>query len=716
MITSLDKVARQQDFDMIARSGIMADYPDFGLGHSDFNATTTLVDGPSSQHDGASGGHQLNSRSSADFNIRTVTSGGVSHGGRHMLPTSHALRESSSIELPAQTSEASQTSESEFNGDEDQEKDLVKITWQDMPYELIPQSSHLEKHDIMPESKEKNESNYKTDATYTDSGYTGSKYTINSLGTADSGYTGSKYTAESVYTDDAEPSSTKKYEYISSFASDLLSNVATKNLDDESIDIICQALPQLLKSFAEKIGSYGTMQIYRDVMVFVRRYRREIAKKMKDAYLEENNKRPDIINNSKESATYKDRVENWCLDMGNLEDPNEALSEDTSILMDDELDCYYDEDFDEANRAVDPFPEISVYKKFLSELPVYKWLLSNIHRVLSMDIPGDVQINIRQSILQHLSEPQRVSRGQMPQRYNFKFIVDWDPCLFLREQGYLERPEIAVARAITITGSETDTQATTTTQYLNQMWPSSGVHLLDLLKVVVQDTCTLPYSCNFPDGTQLTVLSHGPRFTLQVNGISESIVEIGEQLTWLASALRSSPSQTEIFFVEARVKSEQLEEGMKGPNAKYLCNVSFVESPIVTSETANGQCWHQLFQKPVVVKGYSIPRRPTQHMGLEISLDIMAALAGTDRINTFDKKIFIKGFSTMMVPTGYSDNVILWHLFYNKEGGRISYLDSKMSHFEGLGLSDVESGRHILGWCSEVRCLSGKISTQDNYT
>lgn len=48
-------------------------------------------------------------------------------------------------------------------------------------------------------------------------------------------------------------------------------------------------------------------------------------------------------------------------------------------------------------------------------------------------------------------------------------------------------------RAITITGSETDAQAATTAQYLSQTWPSSGIHLLHVVKRVVQDTRTVPY-------------------------------------------------------------------------------------------------------------------------------------------------------------------------------------------------------------------------------
>ncbi|KAL6814636.1 hypothetical protein V8C40DRAFT_107458 [Trichoderma camerunense] len=57
------------------------------------------------------------------------------------------------------------------------------------------------------------------------------------------------------------------------FESDLMSSAVTERLDDVSIDILFQALSQLLKAFAMKTGGFGIAQINRDVMVFVRRYR-----------------------------------------------------------------------------------------------------------------------------------------------------------------------------------------------------------------------------------------------------------------------------------------------------------------------------------------------------------------------------------------------------------------------------------------------------------
>lgn len=213
------------------------------------------------------------------------------------------------------------------------------------------------------------------------------------------------------------------------------------------------------------------------------------------------------------------------------------------------------------------------------------------------------------------------------------------------------------------------------------------------------------------DGTQLTAMAQESLFTLEVYGISESIAEIGEQFAWLTSALRSFSSQMELGFVNALVSkiwTISSEDMAGGSNFKFGCHIDFEITAIATNNIVNGQCWHRLFRNPVVVRGYPIPKRPKYHLGLEMSLDTMAALAGTCRLNTLNNKLFIKGFSAMLTPTGHSDNIIFWHLDSNKDGDRISYLDSTAPHVEGIDFFNLTTSRHILGWSSEIRYLVGK--------
>ncbi|KAF3089935.1 hypothetical protein TWF103_000656 [Orbilia oligospora] len=114
-----------------------------------------------------------------------------------------------------------------------------------------------------------------------------------------------------------------------------------------------------------------------------------------------------------------------------------------------------------------------------------------------------------------------------------------------------------------------------------------------------------------------------------------------------------------------------------------------------------------MFRNPVVVKGYPIPWRLNLKTGLEIPLKMMAGLARSHYIQAFDGHIFIKGFSTLLIPTKRDDNITTWHLLYNRHGNRISYLENTISHADGLNISELRTSQHILGWCPEADYYAG---------
>ncbi|KAH8129832.1 hypothetical protein LI328DRAFT_153386 [Trichoderma asperelloides] len=520
--------------------------------------------------------------------------------------------------------------------------------------------------------------------------------------------------ASSIYTTGPNIPPSKKDAYISLLADDLLNKILTEKPDEDSLDRIFGALPRYLKTFAMKVGSSDSALVCRDVMIFVRRYRNEIANSMREKYTLENNVRSDILGDNTAGMDLGDLISNWDLNTDLLQDPNTALSEKPDDVMDD---SHYD-NLDEADRATDSLPELSAYRDFISKHPAYEWLLQSIQRELFMSASGNVQTNIRETILGYLPKAYRVSRREAPKRYILTFTADWDLALFLQDQEYRESPERSIERAITITGSKIDAQAATTLQYLSQTWPSYGVYLLHIVKHVVRDTHNIAISYNLPDGTQLKSWPRGPEFKLEVTGTAESIAEIGEQLAWLGSALRSSPYETGAAVVGAFVSDMGIISASslaEGPTPTYFCNINFEFDMINDAgEISNGQCWHQLFRNPVIVKGYPIPRRPMSDMGLEMSLDTMANLVGTHYINTFHNKIFIKGFSAMLIPTRCSDNILLWHSFCKKNGDRVSYLDGKDLHAEDISLHQLETSRHILGWSSSVKYLVGSADANYN--
>lgn len=127
----------------------------------------------------------------------------------------------------------------------------------------------------------------------------------------------------------------------------------------------------------------------------------------------------------------------------------------------------------------------------------------------------------------------------------------------------------------------------------------------------------------------------------------------------------------------------------------------------------NGSCWHSLFKNPVVVRGYPILARNQEEKGLEIPLNMMANLGEASRATSFDGSLVIKGFSTMFVLTERNENSVLWHLLYEDNNSRISYLSarercSNQVLIDSVDAFHLESTRNFLGWASSVVMRAGK--------
>jgi hypothetical protein len=203
---------------------------------------------------------------------------------------------------------------------------------------------------------------------------------------------------------------------------------------------------------------------------------------------------------------------------------------------------------------------------------------------------------------------------------------------------------------------------------------------------------------------------------VDARGTAPILAEIGEQVAWLASALRSSPfSPGTVAYNRPFVSFVKIghPKGEKNIRATYLYDigVEVYEEPD-SREIGTGDCWHKLFGSPVVVEGFPIRRRVEQHSkGLEIPLEIMASLTGTRKVNIFDGRIVLKGFSTMLVPAKCNQNAVTWHLLYQKDGEHISYLQSEQFPLLELKIQQLEKARHFLGWCPAARMYAGRSTS-----
>lgn len=222
------------------------------------------------------------------------------------------------------------------------------------------------------------------------------------------------------------------------------------------------------------------------------------------------------------------------------------------------------------------------------------------------------------------------------------------------------------------------------------------------------------------DGTRLTIWIETPKSTgestllVEVIGTPYSVAEIGEQMAWLGASLRSSPYPEGVAYSRPMIDNIRVIQNKgKAPAKAYLAELqSDIKFHVYSKQSAseeNGLCWHSLFRNPMVVEGFPILRRPDERTvsGIEISLYIMASLAQARYVNIFMGGVYVKGFSTLLVPTEQCGDTTMWHLVHNRNGDRISYLDSPVLPTEQVTVQQLEKARHVLGWCSEAKYLAG---------
>ncbi|OTA79948.1 hypothetical protein M434DRAFT_17920 [Hypoxylon sp. CO27-5] len=472
---------------------------------------------------------------------------------------------------------------------------------------------------------------------------------------------------QTVYTEVPDTSDMGTRSYVTAFAEDLFNQIGAESLDEKVFEDLSSILPALLKVLALNFGHEAPSQAHRDVMVFVHKHRGAIATCFKENY--HRTKESDVDSNIAQEPRPTEVMDRW------VASPNETEFEDLDM-----------------------------------EVPSDTSPIDDEPMRLSRASPDTLQ-TIRETILANMPRKNRVSRKSSSQGVKATYIVDWDVIGFLQGQDYDLPDAEAVANAITLTGAHSYVQALNCVGYMKQMWPSTGTNTLKLLQGMLKSHGNRwQLSVNNPGKMKLEAYIVGKLVVVKAVGISEFVVEIGEQLAWLGAALRASPLDAGVVHCTPFVdQPSSVYDELSGATCTIKYNTQICEA----KAQQNGQCWQNLFRNPVVARGYPILRRDKAETGLEMPLNMLTALARARYIDTFNSKVFIKGFSTMLVPTKQSDDLLTWHLLYNKHPEeRISYLDCHLEHVD-ITVADLEKCRHILGWCSDAVSIIG--TTQAKY-
>lgn len=315
-----------------------------------------------------------------------------------------------------------------------------------------------------------------------------------------------------------------------------------------------------------------------------------------------------------------------------------------------------------------------------------------------------------------------------------RYVVDWDPVKFIEEQ-YPEKHRMragnftGLGEILTITGTLPNTQVLTVKEYIQQTWPVTGTEVLN----AVEDAIRLRYDSShivrrrkfivlpmtihlsfyegelsngatlWPTGPETDAANTRQCSSLVINarGPTHAVTEIGWQLSWMGAAIRVTKTGAGVAYCEPTVTVNSTD-----------IFIRFSTTFLTTLTISNGLCWQALFRDAVIAQSFPIRDRSVSSSGMEVSLNILAALMRARRVQEFAGKLFIKAFNALLVLTKRTSDVMIWHLVYNQNGEHISYNDHRLHQFISEAPLNVltnlvQSTRHIVGWCPRVSCLAG---------
>ena len=288
--------------------------------------------------------------------------------------------------------------------------------------------------------------------------------------------------------------------------------------------------------------------------------------------------------------------------------------------------------------------------------------------------------------------------------YYASLNLEWDALTFLEDQFCdPDIPNTALGPIVTISGSAQHAQATTCSEYIQQNWPAHGSRVLDALQNALQSPSRTSESRLLVPSSyaelEFNVAQGKVRLNIKAK-TSEVIVDIVQQLAWMGAALRTS-TDGRVEYCEPKLTEVPQAEEIE----PVIINFTFHVKSIGENDQS---CWFPLFKSLVIAHRFPTADRSYCDVGLEIPLDIMAALGGARHAVDFEGGLVLKGYSTLFVPIGRHEDSVQWHLICAKDEDRIAYREASAQYpnralLEDLDHDELRTTRAFLGWCKEAQ-------------
>jgi hypothetical protein len=138
-----------------------------------------------------------------------------------------------------------------------------------------------------------------------------------------------------------------------------------------------------------------------------------------------------------------------------------------------------------------------------------------------------------------------------------------------------------------------------------------------------------------------------------------------------------------------------------------LCTLRFETETTTILNDECKLCWHSLTGDTVVVSGFPIMDRCPWDKGLQIPLDVMAALGGISFASDDGSGYCLRGEAVTFVPVAKRGDHVQWHLVHHEEGPDDCFQVIKPAQI--LDEEAIRSTISFLGWTPKVLNYAGEF-------
>ena len=272
------------------------------------------------------------------------------------------------------------------------------------------------------------------------------------------------------------------------------------------------------------------------------------------------------------------------------------------------------------------------------------------------------------------------------------FDVAWDLTYFATE---IEESQ-SLGSTITFTGSVDASWAVTSREYLERMWPETGLTTLSAIEKAIKRDET-GYSFDGDFGVEAR------RAYVKVQGSKRQTVEVAQQLAWMMSVFRTKRARN----------SDKEHYSHFQIDVHHTDRVSLSLLPLEEVPEDDGSCWLPLLHGSVISHGFPIPPR-AHEAGVEMSLNALVPLAGVEYPVHIKDVTILKGWSTLVYPVWASPDFgsIQWHLVACDDPDDPRLLQalsfvSYVANWRDVGLDSLRICRSFVGYCKSANIHLG---------